>query len=179
MGETVRGSEGREAEGGRLIPPTPDPLPAGPPRKKGGRPSKVEKAAEEKAALEAAAAQRETEAQELSVIAGEALAIPFSIVAERRGAHWALSVAEKEQFSLAVSRIVVKYLPGLLLKYKEEAALLLISVAVIVPRFRQDKEIKAERERERERSGALRGDGHPGLRENDASEEPRRTAVAG
>lgn len=172
MGEPVRA----DANGGKQVaPPTRDPLPDGPPspKRKTGRPSKIEKAAEEKAQLEAEVAQRETEATELAAIAGEALAIPFRLLAERRGEHWALSDTEKGQFSLAVSRIVVKYLPGFLLKYKEEAAFILISVAIFAPRLGKDKQLAAER------SGTVRGDGHPRLREDDAGESHRRPAVAG
>jgi hypothetical protein len=133
-----------------------------------GRPTKLDKAAVEKATLETESAQRETEAAELATIATEALAIPFALVAERRGEHWALSTKEKDQFSLAVSRVVVKYLPGLLLKYKEETALVLIAASIFIPRIREDKRRAAER------SGAIRRDGDSGVRENDTGEGPVR-----
>ncbi len=92
------------------------------------------------------------------------LALPFTIVAGRRGAHWELSDVERGQFSLAVSRVIVKYLPGILAKYKAEALLVLVSATIVVPRIRKDMELKAERER----SAKLRGDGDTRLREDHA-----------
>jgi hypothetical protein len=172
VGESVRAG----TERGGVTPPTPDPLPDGPPveKRKAGRPSKLDKAAEEKATLVAESAQRETEAVELATIATEALAIPFALVAERRGEHWALSDKEKDQFSLAVSRVVVKYLPGMLLKYKEETALVLIAASIFIPRLREDKSLAAA-----ERGRVIRRDGDSGMRQDDTGEVDPRAARAG
>ncbi len=178
-GEGAVRSEGNDGTPG-VGPPTPDPLPEGPPpslkrRSKGGRPSNEQRAADEKAQLATDSAEREREAQEISILASAALSLPFDFVAARRGDHWKLSDTERDQFGLAVSRVLVKWLPGLLLRFKDEAALVIVTAMIFVKRVREDQRLASEREREPERkpetgSGALRGDGLPGERKNDLSE---------
>ena len=156
--------------------PTPDPLPAGPPKPKkdkGGRPTKASIAENEREELAAATRQREAESKELAPLLSEILTCPFDVVAARRGDHWKLTSKERDQFSLATSRLCVKYLPGFFLRFKEEAMFLLLGVAIIMPRIREDRELA------RERDGMPRGDRNPGERQDNAGQVSPRAAGVG
>lgn len=167
---------------GSLSPPTRDPMPDGAPKsKRTGRPkgTKAEKEAakeaETLAEVEANALQLEADAVELSVVAGEMLRLPFSYVATRRGEHWRLSGEESSEFSIAVCRVIVKYLPDIVAKYKVEAFLVLTTASIVGPRIRKDIDLAAERKRAG--SPKLRGDRPTGLGEVDPSSDARGTAA--
>jgi hypothetical protein len=102
--------------------------------------------------------------------------IPFDMLADWRGEHWRLTPKQGGDLSLAVCRVVVKYLPGFLMKYKEEFALIFVSAAIIGPRIVKDRELAAERQAG---IGTVRGDGDPGERENDVSQAAGRNRLAG
>lgn len=164
---------GRSAEGeaGRVKPPTGDPLQDTPPKPKRGRKTVEAKKIEEKLAAEKAYADRELQSKELALLAVEAVSLPFSLLAKRRGAHWALTSTEEHDVSLAISRVVVKYLPALLLRYKEEAGLLLVGIAIMVPRLKRDSELAAAVKAAKAGSATVRDHGTSGIGEDNPSPE--------
>lgn len=133
------------------------------------------KEAETLAEVEASALKLEADAVELSVVATEMLRAPFSILATRRGEHWALTDEEAADFSLATSRVIVKYLPTIIAQYKVEAFFLLALVGIVGPRVRKDMDLTAERKRAG--STKLRGDRPAGVGEVDASPDARGAAA--
>lgn len=125
-------------------PHRPDPLKTStaPPKSKnkGGRPTKAQ--AEEKAQAELAL-QRQSwhnEAKANLPIAREVVAIPFDMLAKRRGAHWKLSDAERDRIAMAAGVLVAKWLPDIAKQYQEELAFGVLLGAAIVARVRADVE---------------------------------------
>ena len=159
----------------RLDPPTRDPIPDGPPQPKAkrGAPSKADKAERERVATQELVAQREMDAKSLVPYVGPLLAWPFEAMADKRGEHWRLQDKKRDELSFAALCVLLKYLPGFLLMYKEELMLLVVVGTIVAPRVAKDKELAADRSRK------LRGDGDSGQRKDDTRKEAGRNPLAG
>ena len=124
-------------------PPTPDPLPDGPPEKKPrrGRKSKEEKEQEANAAIIEARRIRKERAAQYAPAVEELIAWPFDVVAERRGAFWRLKPDEKKRLAISLAVVMEKWLPDFMLTYEEEIALAIILSGVVIGRLREDERV--------------------------------------
>lgn len=120
--------------------------------------------AENIAAIEAMATEAESEDFDLSTVAandqqqaepepegmqtGELctalLSIGFSLVAARKGPHWALQPEEASETGNAVGAVLDKYFPGMAEQGPEITALMCVGM-VVGPRLMMDAKIEAER----------------------------------
>lgn len=150
-------------------PPIPDPLKDSPPtveteplgKKKTGRPRKADLEAKRQAEIDAAEAKKQADMICAAVADAlpELVSWPFDVVAARRGEHWKISTDEKRRLSNALAPVVNKYLPDWLTKYPEELILAVVTLMIVGPRYKKDKEIEAKNERERTRSPGPTGQG--------------------
>ena len=66
----------------------------------------------------------------------------FSILANRKGKHWALSKEEADDLGPAIAAVLDKYMPGM--KGGPEATLIIAVMLIVMPRVQADAEIKRE-----------------------------------
>ncbi len=152
-----------------------DPIKEGPPVKKRGRgaPSKIEKDAKALADAEKIAADRERDAKILVPYVKPLFAWPFEVMADKRGDHWRLTDENQDKLSYAGLVVLLKYLPGFMIQFKEEIMLLVVAGTIIATRVAEDKKLAASR------SAKLRGDGDSGVGKDDPREEAGRNPLAG
>lgn len=74
------------------------------------------------------------------------LSMGFSLVASRRGSHWALSQAEATETGKAVGDVMDKYFPDMSTHGPELSALLVVGM-VLAPRMMHDSALKEQEER--------------------------------
>lgn len=150
-------------------PPTPDPVPAGPPvpkpAKKTGRPSDAERQARELEELKAKKAEWRRQAGAYVDTIQPLVEWPFDTLAERRGSFWKLSPKESGQLSLCLGVIFAKWLPYWLVKWEEEIALGIILGTAFLTRVKEDRRRSAER---RSRSDGAAAVGQDNARQADS-----------
>lgn len=71
------------------------------------------------------------------------LTIIFSMMATRRGDHWALSDAESEMLGGALAAVLDKYMPDM--KGGPEATLIVVVLLIVGPRAAVDRNIKSQK----------------------------------
>ena len=76
----------------------------------------------------------------------------FGARAKQAGPHWELTAPEKDTLTPPVSRLAAKwaprvaaFMPGLLMRFKEEAALCMLLASMVYARAKVDAELAAER----------------------------------
>lgn len=77
------------------------------------------------------------------------LSIGFSVVASRRGSHWALNETEAKETGQAVGAVLDKYFPDMANHGPELTALMTVG-AVLTPRLMIDKQQTMQQERQRQ-----------------------------
>jgi hypothetical protein len=68
----------------------------------------------------------------------EIVALPFELIANRKGNHWRLQKQEKEQIGILANKVLNKYAPSWFAQYGEEIALATVLGMVLVVRVMED-----------------------------------------
>lgn len=108
----------------------------------GGAPDDLESLAEPKPKATAPSKrQLEQALRDQRRIIAEAVAIPFRVIARKRGPHWALDEAEKMDLGAAVTEVMIAYLPPDLAKHFPLVWLGASLSAIVAKRLERDTEI--------------------------------------
>lgn len=94
-----------------------------------------------------AAASEQVPDMETGEMVTALLTVIFSLMAGRRGDHWALSDAESEMLGNALAAVLDKYVPNM--KGGPEATLIVVVLVIVGPRAMEDRHLKAARAQER------------------------------
>lgn len=133
-----------------------------PPKKKRGRPSNAERLARGETIGSTPRKVAEPRPDFLPVETVVAMvALPFDLIAKRKGEHWKLSEEESKQIGTLTAKVLTKNVPEWLDKWGDEIALATVLGMAIVGRYMIDLNERAKEEKRTIEAEATRAPLYP------------------